>query len=283
MQPFHVSTLVRVALALLTGLVLVACSQDQTPKPRSQHQGVISSTVYTSVTTAELKEAILGILAPEAITTTALTEAWPGMYMTEAVTIGPDGRLSVPLPAVSEIPTALTVPAAKSVFNTELITGCELTSSDAAIRTTATYFYLFTTPAIYFILPNGYALGVTTAERMPEAPQPEDFFTARVQTWMHASGPTRLSTPAGGCVDTAEGITITVDVELETGWNRIEWTGRLDELGQPVETQLRNSTATELYTYAMLGTQPTSASLDPDVCRHDHLPARLGLSMEPDG
>lgn len=230
----------------LTLLVLSACGSPTAAPPAA----VTIDGVVTTVTGAPpiLGAALVFIDVSAEVGTSSVTEILEDIYMGPLAPVGADGSFSIQYPEGSELPAGLLTPVQESIFNVKGFPSCSLVASDPAVMATTTVFELATVPGIGLVTATGSTFAVATAEALPETPLDEDLFAARFQTWVYASGPTSLATEPATCVEDApDDMTLSVSVSLTEGWNQLEWTVEMDDLGNMQGLSLGNSTAEELH------------------------------------
>lgn len=224
-------------------LVVAACSQPT-------DQGPQATFIDGALSMPDALPVALGVatffvhIAPDALKPAAVTEVDEGLFIGPIANLDANGNFSLELPAGEELPAALMQDAEASIYNVESMADCSLSASDPAVKLTGAAFEGITVPGAMILTVDGLMPALSTAEALSETPTEEEFVAARFQTWVYATGPTTLVTEPAVCVDS---FGLSVDVTLQAGWNQLEWTFDVDELGVPEGIRLNNSTADELH------------------------------------
>ncbi len=239
----------RLLAATLAVLVIAACSQPAEQQPTGP-QGTVH-TPSGAPTMLGVTLFFIDFDSAATLSPATVVEAGEGIYVGPITTIAEDGSFTLELPEGSDLPAALMGSAEDFVHSFSMVASCDLVASDPTVNVTKTVFELVTIPGIALLSIDGLMIAVGTAEQLPDAPTSEELYAARFQTWVYADGPTTVVTDPAVCED--PDLTLSVDVSLTAGWNQLEWTIVVDELGVPTGIELGNSTAEELHVLPLGG------------------------------
>lgn len=135
-----------------------------------------------------------------------------GSYVTSMASVR-DGGFDLPLPEEEEFPPELLVPAAEGVENVNVVEGCELLSSSDSAMVTLMAFDFTPIPSLWAFFPNVNPGFAVASANFPVGDVGETFLS-----WTYASEDVGLATIGTGCGG------LTVDLELDQGWNQVGWT-----------------------------------------------------------
>ena len=165
-------------------------------------------------------------LAPMAVGAAELIEIGPGQYATGTVPVAADGSFRLPLPAASEMPDGVLVPAGDFLYNVQGVDDCDLTAVPASAHVSGHGFdEKGAFPGVYGASTAGLALALVT--ETPLDPSNVYGHPGRFLVWLYADRPVAIETVGAGCVGN-----VVVGVALTTGWNVAAWTfdAALDQL-----------------------------------------------------
>lgn len=252
-------------LLTLAFLLLAACSS---PPPESTDDTLRTGTVQVPAETPVppiIGSAIVMMEFAPIEATSTVTQVFENLYLGPVSPIGPEGAVELVFPVGSDVPAAVLSPAEESILNIGGMPGCTLTATDPSVMVSTVAFEGASVPGVALITAEGLYLAMTTGEELTDLDSPSALANVGSQTWVYATGPTRLTTSPAICdSDFPEGGWYSVDAELTTGWNHLEWVMVADELGTFEGVRLGNSTAEELHFYAAFRISASEGDTPPE-------------------
>lgn len=237
----------RLVVGALALALLAACSQPPSePQPYSAtgtifgHEGAPYQPIAAS---------LLLVDTSVALSSASLTEVESGVYLGDLTSIGSDGELTVVFPEGDELPNALLKPPGSLLYNPFGLS-CTFSVSDASARVVPVgaigpIFF----PGVFIYTLAGLTPTVALASESTWPPvTPAELAGIRFQTWTYADKPVSVQTDPEVCGDASDPPVLSLEVDLQAGWNQLEWVYVMDG-DDPVGFHVQNSTASELYFY----------------------------------
>lgn len=155
------------------------------------------------------------------ITTLALAEPRPGLYLGPVSPVGADGAVQLVLPDPDELPAAIMETAADFVLDVTPIAGCSLVASEPTVPVTYMTLNPFSNPGVAAISGDGAdpILMIDTALD-PDSATEDDLNAAGRLAFVYAASAVAVHSEGSGCE--APGHTVSVEVDLRSGWNLLE-------------------------------------------------------------
>lgn len=205
-------------VAFVVAFALAACSAPaagSAPEART----TLTGTYFGDPTLLPMAVSLLVAepeAGPAALAPSQVVELTPGVHAIATTVVPQSGAVVIDLPLASELPDVLRVPAPNAVVGA-LPAGCTVAASSATVRVTP--FEIASTFGPNLVggfTAAGPRILLLTPTPVNWADPGLDALT--LLGWVHAEAPVSFAT-SGTCADAS--LDLTVDLDLERGWNRI--------------------------------------------------------------
>lgn len=179
---------------------------------------------------------------------TSFTEVVPGLFLGPVAPVGPDGSVSVTLPAPADVPATVLADVTGLFPALESAVDCELTASAPSTKVTPFIFELFTVPGVVLSSFGGLMPAVLSdSESNPYSIPEEELDLLTLYTYLYADGPSTVVSSGTDCSTTGIAAPVAFDLELVEGWNQVTIELQFDDAHLPELMTVTNGEATELF------------------------------------
>ncbi len=198
--------------------------------PTVTDDGAFLATLNLTAGTAPVLAAGL-LLVDDTPAPLAVVELFPGYWSGPVGPVGSDDTVVIQLPPAVDLPESVMAPAGEFLLNIGLMADCELVATVPTAHVTYARIGSFATPGVVLYGSEGAIPGmVTNIPVFFGAPPALDVLEAlEVVTWLYADAATSITTTGTDCLDPDYMQTLSVDIDLDAGWNQLSWRFVLDE------------------------------------------------------
>ncbi len=197
----------------------------------------------------------LAIASAELIGTASFTELTTGLFLGPVAPVGPDGSVSVTLPAPADVPADVLEDATGLFPTLATAADCELVASAPTTKVTPMIFSLISIPGVFLsTIDSGFIPGtMTDTETNPWTVPEEELEQLAIYTYLYADGPTTVATQGSDCSPDGLVVPVSFDLELVEGWSQIAIVIDYDATHQPESVTVTNGSASTLYLHPLMG------------------------------
>lgn len=216
--------------------------------PTVAEDGAVLATLNLPVAAPPVLAAGL-LLADNSPAPVAVIELFPGLWSGPVSPVGADGTVMVQLPPAGDLPESVMAPAGEFLINIEGMTDCTLVATVPSTQVTyAAIDFLVIPGVVLYTASSPYPAMMTNIPVSFDAPPSQDVLEAlEIITFVYADAATSISSSGTDCFDPSTSQTLTVDIDLDTGWNQLAWRFTFDETDTPTGLTLGNSEADEYF------------------------------------
>ncbi len=199
--------------------------------------------------------ASLAIASAELIGTASLTEVTTGLFLGPLAPVGPDGSVSVTLPAPADIPAEALEDVTGMFPAFATAADCELVASSPTTKVTPMHFSIFTFPGVILsTIDSGLSPAVMTDTDANPVTLPEDELEQiTIYLYLYADGNTTVTSVGSDCNVDSIIVPFSFDLELVEGWSQVAVVIDYDATHQPESIIVTNGSASTLYLHPLMG------------------------------